>query len=71
MDQLPVFFNIKDRWVAVVGGGIAAARKAEIALQAGARVKVFAERLCEEFNELKADDRFCVVPRGPLAQDLD
>jgi uroporphyrin-III C-methyltransferase/precorrin-2 dehydrogenase/sirohydrochlorin ferrochelatase len=71
MDQLPVFFNVRNRWVAVVGGGIAAARKAEIALQAGARVKVFAEQLCGEFNELKADERLSVVPRGPLAQDLD
>lgn len=71
MDQLPVFFNIKDRCVAVVGGGLAAARKAEMAMQAGARVKVFAGQLCEEFNELKADARLSVVARGPLAQDLD
>lgn len=71
MDQLPVFFNVKDRWVAVVGGGMAAARKAEIALQAGARVKVFAERICEEFNELEAGERLAAVPRVPLAEDLD
>lgn len=71
MDQLPVFFNVQGRWIAVVGGGIAAARKAEIALQAGARVKVFAERLCEEFAALEAHKRFGAVPRMPLAEDLE
>jgi uroporphyrin-III C-methyltransferase/precorrin-2 dehydrogenase/sirohydrochlorin ferrochelatase len=71
MDQLPVFFNVTDRDVAVIGGGIGAARKAEIALRAGARVKVFAERLCEEFHALKTHERFSFVARAPLAQDLD
>ncbi len=71
MDQLPVFFNVKDRCVAIIGGGLAAARKAEMAMQAEARVKVFARQLCEEFNELKADERFSVVAREPRGQDLD
>jgi uroporphyrin-III C-methyltransferase/precorrin-2 dehydrogenase/sirohydrochlorin ferrochelatase len=71
MDQLPVFFNVKDQWVAVVGGGIAAARKAEVALQAGARIKVFAEELSAEFDKLKAQGRFVVVPRVTQAQDFD
>ena len=71
MDQLPIFFNIKDRWVAVVGGGIAAARKAETALQAGALVRVFAEQLCGEFDELGADARLHFVQRELCAQDLD
>lgn len=71
MDQLPVFFDVKDRWVAVVGGGIAAARKVEIALQARARVKVFAEKLGAEFDELKVQGRFVAVPRAAQPQDFD
>ncbi len=71
MDQLPIFFNVRDRWVAVIGGGIAASRKAEMAMRAGARVKVFAEQLCEEFHAIKANERFSRVPREPLAQDLE
>ena len=71
MDQLPIFFNVKDRCVAVIGGGISAAGKAEMAMRAGAQVKVFAAQLCEEFQEIKADARFRFVPREPLAQDLD
>jgi uroporphyrin-III C-methyltransferase / precorrin-2 dehydrogenase / sirohydrochlorin ferrochelatase len=71
MDQLPIFFNVKDRWVAVIGGGTAASRKAEMAMRAGARVKVFAGQLCEEFHAIKANARFGHVPREPLAQDLE
>ncbi|HMK70147.1 MAG TPA: siroheme synthase CysG [Xanthobacteraceae bacterium] len=71
MDQLPIFCNVKGKCIAVIGGGLAAARKAEMALRAEARVKVFARQLCEEFNELKTDERFSVVRRGPLAQDLE
>jgi uroporphyrin-III C-methyltransferase/precorrin-2 dehydrogenase/sirohydrochlorin ferrochelatase len=71
MDQLPIFFNVKDRWVAVIGGGTAASRKAEMAMRAGARVKVFAGQLCEEFHPIKANAHFGHVPREPLAQDLE
>jgi uroporphyrin-III C-methyltransferase/precorrin-2 dehydrogenase/sirohydrochlorin ferrochelatase len=71
MDQLPIFFNVHNRHVAVLGGGVAAARKAEIAMRAGAQVKVFAAQLCEEFREIKESEQFQFVPREPLAQDLD
>jgi uroporphyrin-III C-methyltransferase/precorrin-2 dehydrogenase/sirohydrochlorin ferrochelatase len=71
MDQLPIFFNVNNRYVAVLGGGVAAARKAEIAIRAGAKVKVFAAQLCEEFREIKKSEQFSFVPREPLAQDLD
>jgi uroporphyrin-III C-methyltransferase/precorrin-2 dehydrogenase/sirohydrochlorin ferrochelatase len=71
MEQLPVFFNVKDRWVAVVGGGLAAARKAEMALRAGARVKVFTEKLGAEFDPLQDQGRFVVVPRTTEARDFD
>jgi uroporphyrin-III C-methyltransferase/precorrin-2 dehydrogenase/sirohydrochlorin ferrochelatase len=71
MDQLPVFFNLTDRWVAVLGGGRAAARKAELAMRAGARVRVFAEQLCEEFDELTPKTHLAQVPHEPRAHDLE
>jgi len=70
MDQLPIFVNVKDRWVAVVGGGGVAARKAETALRAGARVKVFAPWLDPEFDELRANARLHFMPRTLAAEDL-
>lgn len=71
MDQLPVFFNVKDRQVAVVGGGVAAARKMESALQAGARVTVFAATLCDEFDALRTDANFNTEPRELRSEDLE
>ena len=71
MDQLPVFFNITDQWVAVLGGGSSAVRKAEMAVRAGARVKVFADELCEEFDGLKTNKKFLHLPRALRAQDLE
>jgi uroporphyrin-III C-methyltransferase / precorrin-2 dehydrogenase / sirohydrochlorin ferrochelatase len=71
MDQLPVFFNLKDRWVAVLGGGAAASRKAELAIRAGARVKIFAKELCEEFRKTNVDGRFSHIRGEPSRQDLN
>ena len=71
MDQLPVFFNLTDRWVAVLGGSVAAARKAELAMRAGARVRAFAEQFCEEFDELTPNTHLTRVPREPRAEDLE
>src|SRR3974390_216421 len=70
MEQLPIFLNLNGRCVAVFGGGIAAARKAEIAVRAGAEVKVFAEQLSEEFAEIKQTKGFSVVTRAPCVCDL-
>lgn len=70
MDQLPVFFNLQDRRVAILGGGFAAVRKAELAVRAGARVKVFAEQLCTEFGEPAMEGRFTHVKSEPSPQDL-
>ena len=43
MNHLPLFLEIKDRPVLVVGGGEAAARRVETVLKAGGRVTAVAE----------------------------
>jgi uroporphyrin-III C-methyltransferase/precorrin-2 dehydrogenase/sirohydrochlorin ferrochelatase len=45
MDYLPVFLNLRDQPVLVVGGGAVATRKVELLLKAHARVRVVAPRL--------------------------
>src|SRR6202161_1996636 len=45
MDYLPVFLNLRDQLVLVVGGGAVATRKVELLLKAHARVRVVAPRL--------------------------
>lgn len=42
MEHLPIFLAMRGKWAAVIGGrGLAAARRAELLLRAGAHVTVF------------------------------
>ena len=67
MEQLPVYFQIKGKFVAVTGGGTAAARRAELALRAGARVLVFSESLSGEFRPLEGFEH---RPKPPALADI-
>ncbi len=55
MDLLPVFQDVKGRSVLVVGGGTAAARKAELVSRAGASVTVIAPELGDDMARLAAE----------------
>ncbi len=48
MDYLPIFVDVRDRLVVVVGGGVVAYRKIEHLLKAHARVRVVAPELCAD-----------------------
>jgi uroporphyrin-III C-methyltransferase/precorrin-2 dehydrogenase/sirohydrochlorin ferrochelatase len=52
VDQLPVFLDLHGRVVLLVGGGEVAARKAQLLLAAGARLRVVAPELCTALREL-------------------
>lgn len=71
MRHLPVFMTVADRTVLVVGGGEAAARKAALALRAGARVRVVAERPGAALAELELQGRIELSQRRCAAEDLD
>ena len=70
MEQLPVFFQLKGEKVAVTGGGAVAARRAELALNAGARVLVFTAALSEDFREIRDHSDFKHIPARPTVEDL-
>jgi len=48
MDYLPIFVDVRDRLVVVIGGGVVAYRKTEMLLKAHARVRVVAPLLCAD-----------------------
>lgn len=52
MDYLPVFLQLRDRPVVVVGGGRVAARKVDLIRRTGARITVVAPELGDELREL-------------------
>ncbi len=70
MRHLPIFLDIAGRRAIVVGGGVPAARRAETLLNAGARVAVHAESLCDDFAQLRARHAFEHVPHDPTPADL-
>ncbi|MBT3307003.1 MAG: uroporphyrinogen-III C-methyltransferase [Alphaproteobacteria bacterium] len=52
MKHLPIFLDIKDRPVLVIGGSEMAARKVEAILKAEARITVVAEDMCPALSDL-------------------
>jgi uroporphyrin-III C-methyltransferase/precorrin-2 dehydrogenase/sirohydrochlorin ferrochelatase len=57
MQTFPLFLSLQDRRTLIVGGGEAAARKAELLLSAGAQVALIAETVVGEIAQLIADGR--------------
>lgn len=53
MDYLPIFLDLRDRHVLVVGGGAVATRKVELLLETGARVQVVAPALSAALRTLR------------------
>ena len=54
MDYLPLFFDVGEKPVLVVGGGAIAARKLRLLRRAGAKVIVVSRELCSEIGDLVA-----------------
>ncbi len=57
MDYLPIFLRLQDSRALIVGGGAVAARKAELLLRCGARVRLVAPELGAAAAALLADER--------------
>ena len=52
MDYLPIFLRVQNRVAVVIGGGAVAARKAELLLKCGARIRLVAPELAPDTHEL-------------------
>ncbi|EOI6835784.1 TPA: siroheme synthase CysG [Yersinia enterocolitica] len=71
MDYLPLFADLKQRPVLVVGGGEVAARKIDLLHRAGAQVRVVAQTLSSELEQLHQDGRIHWLALDFLPEQLD
>lgn len=71
MEHLPVNLSVKGRTVVICGGGPMAARRAELALRAGARVKLFADELSEDFTLSPELQHIEPITRAMRSDDFD
>ncbi|AIN13078.1 uroporphyrinogen-III C-methyltransferase [Yersinia pseudotuberculosis IP 32953] len=71
MDYLPLFADLKQRPVLIVGGGEVAARKIELLHRAGAQVWVVAQTLSSELEQQYQDGRIHWLAQDFLPEQLD
>ena len=71
MRQLPIFLELSGKATVVVGGGVAAARRVEHLIKAGARVTTFAPALSDDFRELLDAPTFRHEARNPEPADFE
>ncbi|KPD04515.1 siroheme synthase CysG [Moellerella wisconsensis] len=71
MDYLPLFVELKNRPVLLVGGGDIAARKASLLLRAGAELTVVSPTLCSELQQCYSQQKLIWVAKEYYPQLLD
>ncbi len=69
--RYPVFLDLRDKPVLVVGAGRVAVRKVKGLLEAGARVRVVAPEAADEIRGMAASGRLVWVSRGFEPADLE
>lgn len=67
----PLFIDIKDKNILVVGGGSIATRRVNTLIKFGARIKVVAPQVSEELKELEARNLIEVISRNYISKDID
>lgn len=71
MNTLPLFFNLSDKPVLIIGGGDVAHRKAALLAQAGARVVLIARHIKPELFELLKQDKHTLIQKDYDSHDLN
>jgi uroporphyrin-III C-methyltransferase/precorrin-2 dehydrogenase/sirohydrochlorin ferrochelatase len=71
VDYLPIFADLKQRPVLVVGGGEVAARKVDLLLRAGAEVRIVAQTLSTELEHQHLQGRVNWLGQHFVPQQLD
>ncbi len=71
MKYIPMFFQVRDQPCLVVGGGSIAARKSELLLKGGARVRIVAPETCERVEQMAAQGDLEILRRKFEPADLE
>jgi uroporphyrin-III C-methyltransferase/precorrin-2 dehydrogenase/sirohydrochlorin ferrochelatase len=71
MRYFPLFADLAEADVLIVGGGEAAARKVRLLRKASARITVVAETVTEELRGLAERGAIAILPRAFLSRDLN
>ncbi|BBF94385.1 siroheme synthase [Blastochloris tepida] len=71
MRHLPICLDIEGKPIAVIGGGVVAARRTELLLRAGGRVTAFAPELAPDFVAILDHPNLRHEPRDPTPADLE
>jgi len=70
MELLPIFLDVNDKLVLVVGGGDTAVRKVASLRRAGASVRIISPQVCDRLGELTTAGAIEHVARGFEDEDL-
>ena len=71
MDYLPIFLDLKNKPVLLVGGGAIALRKARLLCRAGAMVEVVAPDVDAALEDLIGENNGCIVIGEFKPQDIE
>lgn len=71
MNTLPLFFNLQNRSVLIIGGGDVAIRKATLIKSAGANITVIAKNIDDELYHLLKDDNHSLIQKSYDKADLN
>ncbi|RKX60152.1 MAG: hypothetical protein DRP28_01815, partial [Thermodesulfobacteriota bacterium] len=70
-DYYPLFLDLKNKRVVVVGGGSVAERKVQGLLSAGAHVRLVSPETTGTLGEMASNGLIDYVPRSFIPEDLD
>lgn len=71
MSYFPLFIDLADRKILVIGGGNVAERKVETLLRFNAHITLIAPSLNQEINKLAQDHQITVINREVQFEDLN
>ena len=71
MPVFPLFVDLKDKLCVVIGGGDVAARKIDVLLEFGAKIRVVSPGLSERLAALQQQGRIEAIKRGYAEGDLE